>query len=180
MKCSIEIYFLRFAFPCSHISVERGRLSVREYERLRNIAIAGRLPSGVSRKDFRRKMERIFEPAFRRIRAMMVERGFSGTVWKRDVFEEYFLKEHNRIISAGIEDYGSAPEVLKELCKVKKGHVVLDEVLKSPEGNNFTKVKFEDGSSRVVIVDFLGEDGLKLAKGDEVLVHHGYLVSRAN
>lgn len=176
MKVSVEIYFLRFAFPCAHISVERGRLSARRYNRLRKIAIDGRLPEDMARKDFRREVEAVFEPAFRRIKVMMAESGMKGTVWKREVFEKYFLEDHNRLIDAGTEDYSKAPKVLRELCKVKKGRVISDRAEKSEKGNWFVQVEFEDGGKRTVIADFLGKRALGLRKRDAVYVHHGYVV----
>ncbi len=169
----VEAYFLKYAFPCAFITLQRGRITKAEFEMLEDAAVNG---EAVARSD----LDRIFAPAMRRLHKLAEETGFE--MWSRELVEEYYFKNHNQIIDEGEGDYGKAPEVLCELCKIFPAVVVQSGVQKElhtseelrtfeAETNNVgVVVELPGGKLRAVNTALTGA----LKKGDRVMVHYGY------
>lgn len=156
----LEVYFLKYAFPCSFVTLQRGRIDRREFEDLERAAINGQIIE-------RSRLEKIFVPAFKRIKKLAKE--MRVDVWSYEAMREYFIKKHNEIIDAGEESYAKAPPLLRELCKVREARVL--KVIKE-SGNNVAVVNFSDGKNRSVLTDLVGP----VKAGEVVTVHYGYIV----
>ena len=152
----LEVVFLKFAFPCAFIALQRGRITREQFNTLEDAAVNNKV---LGRGD----LEKYFSPAFRRMKRLAVKKSLK--VWSRELMEEYYLTEHNRIIDEGVEDYGSAPPVLKELCKVISGGVT------NVRGST-ARVGLDNGKTRAVNLDLVGPVG----KGERIFVHYGYAV----
>lgn len=199
----VEVYFLKYAFPCAFITLQRGRISQSEFEMLERAAIAGAV---VARAD----LERIFAPAMRRLRKLAEKKGYE--MWSRELVAEYYFTNHNRIIDEGEGDYGNAPEVLRELCKIFPAVVVRFEQNSLGQSASHTSVlqggvqeeshtsmllrtfevdtnsvggvrAFEADTNNVGVVVKMPGGKLravntllvgKLNEGDRVMVHYGY------
>jgi len=154
----VEVYFLKYAFPCAFISLQRGRIDQSEYEMLEDAAINNRVIP-------KEQLEEVFVPAIRRMKRLADKMDLD--VWSRVLLEEYYIKQHNQIIDEGIEDYAHAPEVLRELCKVRMAEII--EVK-----GDLAVAKLENGKDRAVQSDLVG----MLKVGDKVMVHYGYVVEK--
>jgi hypothetical protein len=152
----IEVFFLKYAFPCAFITLQRGRLTQVEFDELENAAINNLIIE-------RSRLEKIFVPAFRRMKKLAKKTGLD--VWSKDLMKEYYHNRHNEIIEAKEESYKYAPLVLRELCKVMPALVV-------SEKDGSYVVQLENNKRRPVM-SLCG----KLNKGDRVMVHYGYAVS---
>ncbi len=149
-----ELYFLKYAFPCAFITLQRGRISNSEFEKLEDAAVNGKV---ILRED----LERIFAPAMRRLKKLSKETGLE--FWSRELLEEYYFKNHNEIIEEGEGDYGKAPEILRELCKVFPATV---ESIRE----DTAVVVLPDGGKRAVNTCLVG----LVEPGDKVMIHYGY------
>jgi hypothetical protein len=158
-KIRAEVFFLKYAFPCAFITLQRGKITKREYDFLWKCAVKGKPVS-------RETLERVFAAASRRIREMSLRKKMQP--WSLEALREYYWRRHNEIIDKRLESYKFAPLVLRELCKVMPARVLM---LK----RKVAVVKFEgSGKTRAVMTDLVG----KLKKGDRVMVHYGYAVER--
>lgn len=151
---SPELYFLKYAFPCAFITFQRGRISRSEFEKLEDAAVNNEV---VLRED----LERIFAPAMRRLKKLSKETGLE--FWSRELLEEYYFKNHNKIIEEGEGDYGKAPAVLRELCKI------FPATIESSQKDTAVAV-LPDGKKRAVNTCLVGS----LKPGDRVMIHYGY------
>jgi hypothetical protein len=151
-----EVYFLKYAFPCAFISLQRGRIDLKTYKRLERAACKNVvLPF--------KELEKYFPAAFERIKKLSKGRGYSK--WNVQLLRAYFWKRHNDLIMSKEEDYEYAPKVLRDLCQVKKGKII------SVFGGNAV-VRFASGKTRAVMTSLVGD----VFAGDEVMVHYGYMV----
>ena len=154
----VEVFFLKYSFPCAFIAVQRGKLSQEEFLELEKAAIFGvPFPRG--------RLEEIFVPAFRRMRKLGAELGLE--VWSQELMEEYYLRRHNKLIDVGDGAYADAPAVLRELCKVRPARVLR-------VGELGAVVKFDDGRTRAVMTDLVES----VSVGERVVVHYGYVVEK--
>jgi hypothetical protein len=154
----IEAYFLKYAFPCAFITLQRGGIDRRTYDRLERAAVSGRaLP--------RPLLEKVFKAALRRMGVLAREKRCG--VWDFDLIREYYWKRHNKLIREGEGSYRYAPAALKKLCRVLPGAV------ESVRGK-FAVVRLKSGAKRPVMTDLVGQ----LKKGERVMVHYGYAVER--
>ncbi len=151
----VELYFLKYAFPCAFITLQRGRISSAEFKRLEDAAVNNKI---VLRQD----LERIFAPAMRRLKKLSNETGLK--MWSRDLLEEYYFNNHNVIIEEGEGDYGKAPEILRELCKI------FPAIVESVQKETAVAV-LPNGRKRAVNTCLVGP--VKL--GDKVMIHYGYV-----
>ena len=110
-----EVYFLKYAFPCAFIGLQRGRFDKAIYRRLEKAAVGDGV---LSFKEF----AKYFPAAIRRISALKKRTGYKK--WNAELIRDYFWNEHNKLIDAGEGDYKYAPESLRDLCKVIEGQVV--------------------------------------------------------
>ena len=154
----IEAYFLKYAFPCAFITLQRGGIDRKTYDRLEKAAVKGdALP--------RKLLEKVFTAAFRRIGVLAREK--KCEVWDLRLIKEYYWKRHNMLIRQGEGSYRFAPPALKKLCRI------LPATVESVRGKTAV-VKFKNGGKRPVMTDLCG----RLKKGDRVMVHYGYAVEK--
>jgi len=154
----IEAYFLKYAFPCAFITLQRGGIDRKTYDRLEKAAIEGRaLP--------RKLLEKVFAAADRRMDILVREKKYKK--WSFELVRDYYWKWHDMFIKDGEGSYAFAPKVLKDLCRVLPGMVVRG-------GGEAVVVRFKGGRVRPVLTDLTGP----LKKGDKVIVHYGYAVEK--
>ncbi|MBD3164102.1 hypothetical protein GF323_02805 [Candidatus Woesearchaeota archaeon] len=159
-----ENFFLRYAYPCAYIIMQRGQISRKELEELEDTA--------VNNKDIsREKLEKVFHRAFGFIDELAAKRGKSR--WDRDIIEEYFYSYHNEVIDNGNGIYAKAPPMLKELSRVEKAEVI-------------------DKKGNVLLVEYADKKGNKKRRnvlscfvapakaGDKVMIHYGYGIEKAD
>lgn len=156
----IENYFLRYAYPCAYIIMQRGEITSSELEELENIAINNKEIS-------KNKLEKVFHRAFEFIDKLAEKRGKDR--WDTEIIEEYFHSYHNKVIDKGEGVYAQAPKILKELSRVEKAIVIdiKDDIL-------IVEYKDKDNKQkrRNVFNHFLP----KAKVNDKVTIHYGYAV----
>jgi|WetSurMetagenome_2_1015567.scaffolds.fasta_scaffold417754_1 hypothetical protein len=153
-----EAYFLKYAFPCAFIGMQRGRFDEATHLRLEKAAVSGKFLSF-------EELAKYFPPALRRIAALKKKTGHEK--WDTALIRDYFWNEHNKIIDARGEGYKTAPPALCELCKVLEGQVISVK-------DGVAVVRFAGGKRRAVMTKLVGS----LKKGDKVMVHYGYAVEK--
>ncbi len=153
-----EIFFLKYAFPCSFIIKQRGEITQEEYSTLENAAVNNE----VLQREF---LERVYFRAFQRIKIIAKE--MKKEIWDLSIIKSYFREKHNEIIDDGMYSYAEAPPVLKELCKVYEARVISLE-------NNVAVVEYAQGKRRPVITSLVSD----LKPGNLVTIHYGYAVER--
>lgn len=151
----VENFFLRYAYPCAYIILQRGEISDNELKALGKIAIRN---NEISKE----RLEKVFHRAFEFIDELAKKRG--KDIWDFEIIKEYFYSYHNEVIDKGVGVYGNAPETLKELSKIEKAIV-------------------KDKKDDVLIVEYAGKIRNVLnhfvtdAKiGDTVTIHYGYAI----
>jgi len=150
-----EVFFLKYAFPCSFIILQRGEITQEEFDQLEKAAInEDILP--------RKKLEKIFFRAFNRIKPIAEE--LKRDIWDLSVLEEYFLKRHSKLAEEGFEMSKNIPRTLKELCKIHVAKVV-------GKKENLLVTRYGD-NTRVVMSAMVPEAKV----GDKVTLHYGYAV----
>lgn len=154
-RLPVEVYFLKYAFPCTYVKLARGDISEQEYAELEKAAIEGFILA-------RPVLERIYKNAFHYIGELAKEMGKDK--WDYDVIQEYFISRHNQIIDRGEGIYEHAPEKLRDLSRVKSG--VIEEVK-----DDVLTVSFGDKKRKV-----LNHLAREAKAGDKVRVHYGYAV----
>jgi HupF/HypC family protein len=151
----VENFFLRYAYPCAYIILQRGNITSEKLKELEDIAINNK---EVSRKE----LEKIFFRAFEFIDEIAKQRNKDR--WDPEVIKSYFYEDHNKIIENKRGTYAKFPEVLRKLSRVEKAIVVgkKEEIL---------TVKYRD-EKRNVFDHFVPE--VKI--GDIVTIHYGYAI----
>lgn len=157
-RLPVESYFLRYAYPCTFILKQRGQMDQATVDKLERCALEN-LPVQ------RSLLEGTYKKAFERIHKLAKEMGKDP--WTHEVIRQYFQVRHNEIIDAGQDSYATAPESLKELCKVHTA-----KVLESRE--DFYVVGYGKGKTRVVASAFVPDAKV----GDKIAIHYGYAVER--
>jgi len=168
-----EVYFLRYALPCSHILMNvRKEISDNDFKLMEDAALN-------NKKVDRAFLEKVFFRAFERIEKVASDLGKDK--WDIEVIREYFCVRHNPVL-----DKSDYPESFKEQCKVYEGEVTSigedGEVIVEygGEGGGGKGIKDEvDGEKkekkkRKVKKDFVPD--IKL--GDKVRIHWSYVVER--
>ena len=149
-----EIYFLKYAYPCSHIlCAVRKEITKKEFNEMENAAIN-------NIKLEREFLEKVYWRAFERINKLTKEMGKEK--WDIEVIKEYFLIRHNDIL-----DNSDYPESFKEMCKVFTGEVIR----KTNDGEIIVKYK---NNERKVKTNYLPE--IKI--GDKVTIHWQYAIEK--
>ena len=151
----VENFFLRYAYPCAYIIMQRGELSKQELDELEDIAIHNKPIS-------RQRLENIFFRAFEHIERLAKLRNKSR--WSPEVIQEYFYSYHNLVIDNGEGSYATTPPTLKELSKVDTAEVTY-------KTDNVLTVQF-NGKIRNVVDSFVPEARV----GDRVRIHYGFAV----
>ena len=158
-RMKAEIFFLKYAFPCSFILRQRGEISEVQLKELEKAAMSNKaLPKEV--------LERIYFRAFEKIKPIAQE--MKKGRWDLKVLKEYFLVRHNHVIEQGMYAYAKAPETLKELCKVQRGRVT--DIKKDA-----LIVEYGRGKRRPVLKAMVPDAKV----GDRVMIHYGYAVEKA-
>ncbi|MFH1376227.1 MAG: HypC/HybG/HupF family hydrogenase formation chaperone [Candidatus Woesearchaeota archaeon] len=152
----VEVYFLKYSFPCAFIANQRGVINFEEFKRLEDAAINNK----VLPREF---LEKVFVMAFGRIQKLADELGKDK--WNFDVIKEYFITRHNDIIDQGFSSYAKAPESLKNLCRIHKAKVL--EIR-----DDFLIVEYGGNRKRTVMKSLV--PGVSI--GDSVSIHYGYAV----
>lgn len=152
-----EVLFLKYAFPCSFIIMQRNEITQEEFNMLENAAKHDKVIP-------REILERVYKRAFEKIK--IVAKEMNKDHWDIEVIKEYFVKRHNDMIDKGMFDYGKAPATLKKLCKIHKATVleVKDDML---------IVSYPEGK-RVVMNHFVKDAKV----GDIVTIHYGYAIEK--
>ena len=154
-----EVYFLKYAFPCSHILWRvRREITEEEYKKMENAAKHNKILSG-------RFLEKAFWRAFTRIEKLAEEMGKDK--WDIEVIKEYFCVRHNSVLN--VSDY---PESFKEMCKTYKARVIEEtndgEVIVSYES------ELDGEKKRKVKKDYIKD----LKVGERVWIHWQYAVEK--
>jgi len=143
-----EVYFLRYAFPCSRVLVDvRKTITEEDWLKLKNAVETDTLIS-------REKLEQIFPIAIKRLKEI------SPDYWNISTIREYFWNRHEEAISKDL------PAMIRRLCPVCKGKII-------KQTNEVFKVDLGNGDIRNV--NTLYHDA-KI--GDTVMVHYGYAVEK--
>lgn len=158
---SAEKFFLRYAFPCAHVLLDAGAMTKERYLEIEDSAKSGRSMS-------RDVIESSFPAAFRRIRSLAKEMEIED-YWDVRVMEEYWYRNHNKIIDEREGNYSKFPESFCDFCKVHVAEVL--EIL----SNGFLLIGYEDTKRPVN-----GEYVLGIEVGDRVRIHHAYAVERVD
>ncbi len=155
----VETYFLRYAFPCTFIIRQRGRVSEHDFERLEKLAYSGKKPP-------RKLLENTYDRAFGRLKQVAKSMG-RKSYWDYGVVREYFVNRHNSMIAEG-DFYKAAPKEIRDLCKTRRARIV--------DGRDgFLVVRYGKGKTRVVSSAFLTNPKI----GDTVIIHYGYAIEKA-
>ena len=150
-----EVLFLKYAFPCTIVKMQRGELTQEEFDKLENAAADNKILP-------REFLEKTYSNAFRRMGKVSEE--LKKDIWSIEVIKDYFLNKHNEMIDNNEEIYSRAPETLKELCKVYKSKVI-------DIRGDYMIVKYND-KTRSVMKTLV--PNVKI--GDTVTIHYGYAV----
>ena len=155
-KMRPEVYFLKYAYPCSWVIQMRGEILEEDLKRLEDAAVYSKvLP--------REYLERIYFRAFARIKKIAAEMG-KNEYWDNAVIEEYFRRRHNAFVDAS-----EHPESLKKLCRVHEAEVLM------VEGNKLVvRYKHEGERQRKVRKDFVPD----AKAGEKVTIHYHYAIER--
>jgi len=156
----VENYFLRYAYPCTYIKVQRGEITEQEMHELEDIAIHNKPVS-------RARLERVFTKAFPNI-DIIAERLHKDR-WDPDLMKDYFMKYHNEFIAAGHGIYAIAPPTFKDICMV---HIA--DVTELKDGILSVRYAKADGTPHKRNVFNVFVPNAKI--GDKVTVHYGYAV----
>jgi hypothetical protein len=153
-------YFMKYAFPCTYVLKEQGKISQAVFNRIEKATLASKpVPKEI--------LEKTYINAFRRLKE--VAKTMKKDYWDYEVIKEYFQNHHNNYIMDGDGGYKDAPEILKDLCKIHKGKIV-------DAHADFFVVSYDGGKTRVV-ANFLVPEA---KKGDKVFIHHGFAVEPAD
>ena len=151
-----EVFFLKYAYPCSYILLQRKEISEEQLENLRQAAIKGLVIP-------KEKLEKIYFRAFEKITPIAKDLGKDK--WDLEVLKEYFITRHNEVIDKGMYAYAKAPPVLKELCKVHKAKII-------DKKDNILIVQYSQGKIRPVNNELVPEAEI----GETVTIHYGYAI----
>ena len=115
-EISAERYFLKYAYPCSFVLVDLGKITDKKRKELEKKLLNN---EPIDRKE----LEEIFTAAFRRIKEISKE--MKKDYWDLDVIKEYFFGEkHNDFIDKQDGMYVEFSPTIRGLCKVHKAEVV--------------------------------------------------------
>ena len=156
----ISKVFLRYAFPCAQIALDKKRISQEKHDELREKFLNNHAMS-------RNELEKIFPEAFKRLRESSENK--KQDYWTKEAIRNYFLNEHNKYIDKNDGTYSLFTPTLKELCRIKTAKVVgFDE--KHPN----IAIVYASGKEKKVFSDILPN----LRKGDKLVIHFAYAVEK--
>ena len=153
----VEVLFLKYAFPCTYVKLQRGKMDQSVFNRLEKSA-----HNGIKEK--RSFLEDVYKPAFDRMKINANELDLD--YWDEKVIKNYFMTRHNQFIDDGDGFYATASSTLKKLCKVLKAKIV--EIKK---GKYIVDYNF---GTRVVNSEILPNCKV----GEIVTIHHCYAIEK--
>ncbi|MGD9276122.1 MAG: hypothetical protein PVJ67_03030 [Candidatus Pacearchaeota archaeon] len=155
---SAEVFFLKYAFPCANVLLQKGTISREDYDLLEDATKKKEVLS-------REFLEKCFPAAFRRIKklAETMQRNY----WDIEVMKEYWHHDHNLNIDAGEGNYSKFPNSFCDFCKVHIAEV--EKIL--PQG--FLLIKYGD-IERPVNSEYISD----IKVGDKVRIHHAYAIEK--
>jgi len=165
-KMKPEILFLKYAFPCSMVLMQRKEITQKTFYALEKAAI--------NNQQVKRKLlEKIYFRAITRMKALAKEK--NKNYFSEEVVREYFTKRHNQLLDGmfqnftdkGIDIDSRAPSALKQLCKVFRAKIIR-------KCKGYYIVKYSNKKTRPVLSDLLP----KAEVGDIVTIHYGYAVEK--
>jgi hypothetical protein len=157
-KISPERYFLLYAYPCSFVLVEQGRITEEKRKELEKKLLENKPLD-------RKELEALFPAAFKRIRQLAKE--MKKDAWDLGVIKDYFFGEkHNDFIDKGDGMYALVGQSFKDLCKVHKAKVI------DRTGNVLT-VKY-GGTIKNVFATLVPN----AKKGDTITTHLAFAVEK--
>lgn len=149
-----EAYFIKYAYPCSHIlCTVRGEVTQEQFKQMEDAAINNKTMD-------RAFLEKAFFRAFARIE--LVAKDMGKDKWDTQVIKEYFTVRHNPVL-----DKSDYPETFKDMCRVNIGKVI------AFEGDEII-VQYGVDSQRKVKKDYLPD--IKI--GDKVTIHWQYAIEK--
>jgi len=156
----IEHFFLRYAYPCAYVLMQRQEITQEELQELEEAAIQNQdVP--------RERLEKVFHRAFDFIDQLAKKRNKQR--WDLEVIKEYFYSYHNEVIGKGEGIYATAPHTIKELSRVdtatviaKKGDVLI--------------VQYQDWKNNLKTRNVFNHFVPRANIGDKVTIHYGYAV----
>jgi len=158
----VESYFFRYAFPCAHLTLERGAITQEQYDVLQRRFLEDDPPS-------REELEKTYTVAFGFLKALGEKMGGKDK-WDKSVIRKYWRGgAHNEVIDRGEGYFEDKPEALKELCRI---HIA--EIIKKID--NKLIVKYKNNKMRVVFNDIVPEAKV----GDKVTIHYAYAIELIN
>lgn len=156
---SSEQYFFRYAFPCTEVLLQKGKITKERFDSLKKAAESGKIPA-------KEILEDTYKTAFENLKKIANE--MKRDYWDIEVIRKYFDEGgHNDFINSGGGEFGHAPESLKDMCRIKEG--TAEEII-----GDIVRVKC--GSRERMCRNIYK---LRLRKGDNVVIHYGYIVGRA-
>lgn len=161
MTNKAEVLFVKYAFPCAFIIRQRGEISQKELDELEAAAINGKVLDRVF-------LERVFFRAFRRIEILAQE--MKKDKWDYEVIHHYFVSRHNELIENGMEAYATAPETMKDLCRVHRAKIM------KVKGNYLVVQYGKENKLRPVMGEMISNPKV----GELVTIHYGYAVEKVN
>ncbi|MBW3012425.1 hypothetical protein KY311_04520 [Candidatus Woesearchaeota archaeon] len=107
----VELYFLKFAYPCSEILRDLGKITDNDVEKLKQHMEKRQIPE-------REYLEKVFSAAVNRIKKS------NGRIWDKKIIRKYFVEEHDDVIDSNEGSYAVLNDKIKNLCRVKKAELV--------------------------------------------------------
>ncbi len=158
----IESYFFRYAFPCAHLTLERGAITQEEYDELERRFLEDDPPS-------REILEKTYSVAFGFLKKLGEKMGGKDK-WDPQVIKKYWKEgAHNEVIDKGEGYFSDKPEALKELCRIHTAKVI-------GKKDNLLIVKYGDNKTRVVFDSIVPDAKV----GDIVTIHYAYAIEKVD
>jgi len=150
-----EVYFLKYAYPCTYTLLEQGKISEEKQEFLKQCILD---KEEISREE----LEFIFPNASKQIKKIASKLNLK--TWSVDVIKQYFTEDHNMHLDYGTANVCKPGETFKEFCKVR-----IVKVIKKQE--NILTIQYQDKTKKV-----LGELVPNVQIGNVVTIHQGFAV----
>jgi hypothetical protein len=155
---SPERYFLLYAYPCSFVLVDLGKISEEKRKELERKLLNN---EPINKKE----LEKIFTAAFQRLKVIAEE--MKKDYWDLEVIKEYFFGEkHNDFINKQDGMYAELGPTIRELCKIHKAEVI-------EKRENILTVKY-NGIARNVFATLTPQ----VKVGDKVTVHWAFAIEK--
>lgn len=148
-----KIFFMKYAFPCARVFLEKGKIDEKTYYRLKNF------------EEIEEELiKKIFPTAFEDINSLARE--MKSDVFDIEVQERYWYEGHNKALSKkykGLEQYLGEQMTLCRIfpAKIKK------------ISSNIGLIEYSEGQ-RLVNLDFIKEP----KENDLVSIHYKYAPER--